>query len=193
MLRFARGLTKSVQKVPLKRQFGGAVSHHDDHHHEVHLDKNMTYVATKDFKNELTAIYGLKDDNFHPVEEHSDPYRHLHGKPYFSFERMYFADPYYHPDEEEQLMNDPHGYIVGEDPMDVRNLVERPGLEYFLLWMFAFSGLFFLGSLQMRFGKTGHDLYEMNLTALEIEEEIRKIRKDNHALEERLAELRKQV
>ena len=33
---------------------------------------------------------------------------------------MYFADPYTVPDEEEPLMNDPHGYMTGDD-VNIRN------------------------------------------------------------------------
>ena len=31
------------------------------------------------------------------------------------FERMYFADPHVVPDNEEPLMNEPHGYLTGDD------------------------------------------------------------------------------
>ena len=32
-----------------------------------------------------------------------------------SFERMYFSDAHYTPDDEEPLMNEPHGYLTGDD------------------------------------------------------------------------------
>ncbi len=28
---------------------------------------------------------------------------------------MYFADPYYHEDDHEPLMNEPHGYLTMDD------------------------------------------------------------------------------
>ncbi len=33
----------------------------------------------------------------------------------FRLERFYFADPHYHEDEGEALMNTPHGYITNDD------------------------------------------------------------------------------
>jgi len=30
---------------------------------------------------------------------------------------MYFSDPYYVPDEQEPLMNTPHGYMTNDDVM----------------------------------------------------------------------------
>jgi hypothetical protein len=34
---------------------------------------------------------------------------------YVRLERFYFADPHYHEDEGEALMNTPHGYITNDD------------------------------------------------------------------------------
>jgi hypothetical protein len=56
----------------------------------------------------------------------------------YRFERLYFSDAYYVPDEQEPLMNTPHGYMTNDDvkyyynklkPYDNRNNTELPALE----------------------------------------------------------------
>lgn len=50
---------------------------------------------------------------------------------------MVFADPFYHEDHHEDLMNTPHGYLTCDDPLDPRNNFERPILEYLCYFVFA--------------------------------------------------------
>lgn len=33
---------------------------------------------------DMVSIYGFKDANYHPHEDHSDPFAHLHDYPFFS-------------------------------------------------------------------------------------------------------------
>lgn len=46
---------------------------------------------------------------------------------------MYFADPYYHDDAHEGLMNEPHGYLTMDDPLDLRPNYEKTILELLFL------------------------------------------------------------
>jgi hypothetical protein len=80
------------------------------------------------------AIFGFSDahDSHHHVE-FDDPFPHLRSAPFFSLKRFVFADPYYHEDEDEPLMNTPHGYLTNDDPLDPRNNYERAILEFILL------------------------------------------------------------
>ena len=63
-----------------------------------------------------------------------------------SFERQVFADPYYHEDSHEPLMNTPHGYLSNDDPLDPRNNYERPLLEFMILSIVGVSLCVMLGT-----------------------------------------------
>lgn len=74
-------------------------------------------------------------------------------------------------------MNEPHGYVTNDDPLDTRNNVERSYMEL----LFYFSGAVSVG-LMLGFSgifQRGHstDLFDANLTAELMENEIREIRK----------------
>ena len=67
------------------------------HHHEVHLDKNATWIR---FKNDrkLASFEGLIDSHVQiPKPDGSvDPYEHLKKNSFFSFENFIYNDAYYH-------------------------------------------------------------------------------------------------
>lgn len=69
------------------------------HHHEVHLDKNATWVK---FKNDrkLLAFEGIIDTHIQiPKPGNSDPYKHLKENGIISFENLIYNDAYYHDPE----------------------------------------------------------------------------------------------
>lgn len=69
----------------------------------------------QDKKDEPLAIFGFKDINDHPHEDNTDPYAHLRNAPFFSLNRWYFSDAYYHEEDHEPLWNTPHGYLTYDD------------------------------------------------------------------------------
>eukprot|EP01016_Furgasonia_blochmanni_P041620 TRINITY_DN5430_c0_g1_i3.p1 TRINITY_DN5430_c0_g1~~TRINITY_DN5430_c0_g1_i3.p1 ORF type:complete len:248 (+),score=80.14 TRINITY_DN5430_c0_g1_i3:68-745(+) len=177
-----------------RRLFGG-IQHHDHHHEEptLELNKNENYVANKNFEKDLTAIYGFDDANLHEHAHHEDPYAHLRGQSFFSFRRIYFSDPYYHPDDHEPLMNEPHGYISGDNPLDVRNLIERPALDYLFFFCFAISIGYFFGHFKAFHKHPAQHLYSSHMIADNLEDEIQRQRQYHYALVKRREELRAEL
>lgn len=52
-----------------------------------------------------------------------DPYEHIRDKPFFSFEKMVFNDPWFHEDSHEPYNAPPEkGYVSGEDPLETRHI-----------------------------------------------------------------------
>lgn len=43
---------------------------------------------------------------------------------------MYFADPWYVPDEDEHLMNEPHGYLTNDDVNILKSRICFQELNY---------------------------------------------------------------
>ena len=57
-----------------------------------------------------------------------------------------FADPHYHEDDHELLMNTTHGYLSNDDPLDPRNNYERPLCEFLVLSIVALALGLMLGT-----------------------------------------------
>jgi hypothetical protein len=109
-------------------------SDHHDLHETVVINSSQNWISNPDISNSKVAIFGFSDmHDSHHHDEYSDPYPHLRSTPFLSLNRLVFADPYYHADEDEPLMNTPHGYLTNDDPLDPRNNFERPMLEFLVL------------------------------------------------------------
>jgi hypothetical protein len=108
-----------------------------DHHsaeEAVHINSSQNWISTPCTSSSKVAIFGFSDaHDSHHHDSYDDPFPHLRSTPFFSFKRLVFADPHYHEDQDEPLMNTPHGYIFNEDPLDPRNNFERPMLEFLVL------------------------------------------------------------
>ncbi|EAR90489.2 transmembrane protein, putative (macronuclear) [Tetrahymena thermophila SB210] len=192
----------SITQKAFKR-FGGAAAHHDDHHddhhghgghgYEVHLVKDKNLIGNKSFKDDLVAVYGFTDVNDHHHHDETDPYHHLRGVPTLSFERMYFADAYYHDDTHEGLMNEPHGYLTMDDPMDLRPNYEKSALELLFLVSGGAILALMLGYQGLNLANPAESLFSLNTAAEEIEDKIRQIRIDNDKLLQRKAQLEEEL
>lgn len=54
--------------------------------------------------------------------EDSNPWEHIQNYGFFTYERMYFYNPWYHSEEHDPLVESGEkGYISGEDPFDTRH------------------------------------------------------------------------
>lgn len=111
-------LTGLVGKKTPMYMFGHAS--HDHHDYSVHIDREATWIKYKTNR-KLACIEGIEDTHYKlkPADD-SDPYVHLKENPTFSLQNLAYNDPYYHEDDHEQLVNEPHGYASGMDPIDTR-------------------------------------------------------------------------
>ena len=76
----------------------------------------------------LVSIDGVQETNYTlqpPLND--DPFEHIKDKPFFSFERMVYNDPWFHEDSHEPYSSGPQrGYISGEDPLESRFIYSVP-------------------------------------------------------------------
>jgi hypothetical protein len=70
----------------------------------------------------FVSIYGVQETNYTLQPQlNDDPYEHIRDKPFFSFERLVYNDPWFHEDSHEPYNSPPRrGYIVGDDPLESR-------------------------------------------------------------------------
>lgn len=70
----------------------------------------------------LVSIDGVQETNYTlqpPLND--DPFEHIRDKPFFSFERLVFNEPWFHEDFHEPYNSAPdRGYISGSDPLESR-------------------------------------------------------------------------
>ncbi|KAM3141816.1 hypothetical protein pb186bvf_006138 [Paramecium bursaria] len=174
-----------MRRLICKFRFGGGHGAHDYH---VTLNASQTWIS--ETSNKLAGIQGFKDEHYHPHEDHTDPFAHVKNQPYFSFNTLYFMDPYYHEDDHEPLMNEPHGYFFGEDPLSYTNSLDNPLYEYLaVLFGVIFVGSYF-GINNFRTVGPQQVVLEQHVTRQMIEDQILKIRQDNADLEAELQALK---
>ena len=89
------------------------------------------------------SIYGYTD-TFPTEVDHSDPFSHMRGKPFYSLDRNMFNDPFHHEEDHDPLYNEPHGYLFADDPLDSRYNTSKPLLVAItgitILMIFSFFG-----------------------------------------------------
>eukprot|EP01015_Nassula_variabilis_P005631 TRINITY_DN1418_c0_g1_i15.p4 TRINITY_DN1418_c0_g1~~TRINITY_DN1418_c0_g1_i15.p4 ORF type:complete len:107 (+),score=22.46 TRINITY_DN1418_c0_g1_i15:324-644(+) len=102
-------------------------------------------------------------------------------------------DAHYVPDQKEPLMNDEHGYLTNDDPLDTRNLFDRQTLEYTMILIVAICVAFMLGINRTTLRQPAEDFLERQITAEMLEDRIREIRKENYALEQRKEDLLREL
>ncbi|EGR30979.1 hypothetical protein IMG5_119950 [Ichthyophthirius multifiliis] len=176
---FRKANQQSIISQNIKNWFGSAVVNHNDHHdhhgHNEHHDHGHDQ--------ELVSIYGFDDVNVHEHHDETDPYAHIRNKPFLSFERLYFADPYYIPDEVNPLMNEPHGYLTNDDPLDTRPNFEVSTLQFLYIALMGIGITIIFGHQGLNRQRPAELLFNANLTAENIEEKLREIRIQNQELE----------
>lgn len=76
----------------------------------------------------LVSIDGVQETNYTiqpPLDD--DPFEHIRDKPFFSFERLIYNDPWFHEDSHEPYNSPPRrGYITGDDPLESRFMYSIP-------------------------------------------------------------------
>jgi hypothetical protein len=127
----ARIVSKRITLLCKNRAaFGSSHDHHDHHdHHDYHVEinKNKPWVkfnSTRPIIQDprFVSIYGVQETNYTLQPQlNDDPYEHIRDKPFFSFERLVYNDPWFHEDSHEPYNSPPRrGYIVGDDPLESR-------------------------------------------------------------------------
>lgn len=93
----------------------------------------------------FVCVEGVEDTNY-PLQPpiNDDPFEHIKNEPYFSFNRFYYNEPWFHEDSHEPYNSLPErGYANGQDPLDNRNVYSTP--QY--LGIMILTSVFFLYSL----------------------------------------------
>jgi len=135
------------------------------------------------------ALNGYSDVNkihYDLGDSHEGPYDYVQRDPFYYY---LHGDAFVHPYEEDPTCNQPKGYITFDDPLDQRESWGTAWSAMLLLGMAFMGYAMFAGSGKLKSGTLGDRLYEQNITAEMIEDEIREIRKENARLEKRLSEL----
>lgn len=61
-----------------------------------------------------------------------------------SLNNLLYNDPYHHEPDHDPLYNEPHGYLIGDDPMDSRWEFGFPLLAYAIILHLAAGGISFM-------------------------------------------------
>ncbi|CAK75031.1 unnamed protein product (macronuclear) [Paramecium tetraurelia] len=152
-------------------------------HHHVKLNTVQNWISNDSGK--LVCITGFTDLHDHPHHDNTNPYQHLVDAPFFSFERFYWSDPYFHADETDPLANQPHGYLVMDDPLNQQNNVELPLYELIFVFSGALGLIVLYGHSNFLYQSRGEQFLQTHITRELLEEEVRKIREETSQLEQR--------
>ena len=192
----AKGLRK-FNKLPINattlRYFGGNASTskaasnglapvmkhpdgHDDHHHgHVHSAPLDHKFIAEGVDKKLVALNGLQSTKNATVVVDNE-FHQLNGLSMFHHE--YIFSPYSHANrivDEPNTHDEPYGYEFGDDPFDTHGHGELPYLMLFV------GGIAFTHILAFHFRfdnrKQSEVFYHQRLTAMQIEDEILKMRR----------------
>lgn len=143
-------------------------------------DPDFQFLAPQNRK--TMVLTGMKASTPYILEIKND-YKHLNGLPFFhhqQFVSQHHGGVLY---EDEKNTHDlPFGYEIGDDPFDPQGKADYP---IFLIVIAAFVFIHFnWGHFRFDDRKVGEVLYHQRLTAFQIEDEIKRIREEDHPIRE---------
>ena len=81
----------------------------------------------------LACVQGIKDIHYQqPRLIDEDPYAHLRNAPFFSFDNFVYNDPFHHDPSHELYADEPKGYLLGEDPNNMKYDLFVPAMAVIL-------------------------------------------------------------